>query len=199
MEKILLVASSNRGKLREISDMLADTGWEIRSLADFPDAPALPPEDAPDFFGNALIKAKAAMEATGLIALGDDSGLVVDYLNGEPGVRSARYAEPDHNDEKNNQKLLFNMKDCPAERRTARFVSAMALVLPDGRIYRSEGICEGSIGYTLKGSEGFGYDPLFIVTDMNKTMAELSLAEKNQISHRRKALDQILKILLEIA
>ncbi len=198
MKKVLLVASSNKGKLREISEMLAASDWEIKSLADFPDL-ELPPEDAPDFIGNALIKAKAGMESTGLITLGDDSGLMVDFLNGEPGVRSARYAEPDHNDAANNQKLLVNMQDCPKESRRARFVSAMVLACPDGCIYQAEGICEGSIGFDLVGNEGFGYDPLFIVEGLNKTMAELSLAEKNQISHRRKALDQILKILLEIA
>lgn len=198
MEKKLLVASGNKGKLREIRELLADSGWEVFSLADFPNV-EMPPEDAPDFFGNAQIKAEAAMKATGLCALGDDSGLVVDYLNGEPGVRSARYAEPEHDDAANNAKLLRNMADCPAEQRSARFVSAMALALPDGRVFESTGACEGSIGYELIGDEGFGYDPLFVVAGGTKTMAELSLDEKNAISHRRRALDGILKILLEIA
>ncbi len=193
----LLIASGNKHKVAEIKELLAGSSWQVCSLADYPQV-ELPPEDAPTFEGNAYIKAAAAAKATGLWTLADDSGLAVDYLQGEPGVRSARYAGEDKDDDANNRKLLAAMTDCPADERTARFVCALALVSPDGESFTANGTCEGRIGYEERGTMGFGYDPLFIMEDGTHTMAELDMAAKNEISHRAKALRQMLPVLLEI-
>lgn len=194
----LLIASGNRHKVAEIAKLLQGTSWEVCSLADFPDV-ELPPEDAPDFAGNARIKAVAASKATGLWTLADDSGLAVDYLAGAPGVRSARYAGEQKDDNANNQKLLAAMQDCPQEQRTARFICALSLVSPTGEEFTAQGVCEGAIGYEERGELGFGYDPLFIMPDGLHTMAELDMAAKNQVSHRARALAALLPTLLEIA
>ena len=166
-------------------------GWVVKSLRDFPDI-VIPAEDAPDFLGNALIKARAAAKQTGLLTLADDSGLAVDALDGAPGVRSARYAGEEHDDAANNAKLLRAMAAVPAAKRTACFMCCIALVASDGREDHAVGVCEGRIALEPKGEDGFGYDPLFIVDGLNKTMAELTMAEKNKISHRGKALKEIL-------
>lgn len=197
----LLIASGNEHKVAEISRLLAGTGWEVVSLRDFPDL-ELPPEDADSFAGNAEIKARAGAAATGLWTLADDSGLAVDYLGGAPGVHSARYAGEEKDDEANNRKLLAAMADCPRERRTARFICALVLVGPQGQVYRTEGRCEGRIGYEGRGEQGFGYDPLFWLEGLGErdvTMAELSMAEKNKLSHRAAALEAMLPHLLELA
>lgn len=194
----LLIASGNRHKVAEIAKLLQGTSWEVCSLADFPDV-ELPPEDAPDFAGNARIKAVAASKATGLWTLADDSGLAVDYLAGAPGVRSARYAGEQKDDNANNQKLLAAMRDCPQEQRTARFICALSLVSPTGEEFTAQGVCEGAIGYEERGKLGFGYDPLFIMPDGVHTMAELDMAAKNQVSHRARALAALLPTLREIA
>lgn len=194
----LLIASGNRHKVAEIAEMLKDTPWQVVSLADFPEL-ELPPEDADTFAGNAYIKAAAAAKATGLWTLADDSGLAVDFLDGAPGVYSARYAGEQKNDDANNQKLLAAMQDCPEDQRTARFICSLSLVAPDGRKYAAEGRCEGSIGYVECGNLGFGYDPLFVMADGKKTMAELTMEEKNLVSHRAAALSKMQKILVEIA
>lgn len=193
----LLIATGNKNKVRELQEMLDPAKWQVKSLKDFPQV-VMPPEDKPDFLGNAMVKAKAAAEQTGLLTLADDSGLVVDALNGAPGVHSARYAGEGHDDEANNQKLLRELAGCPMEKRTARFVSCIALVLPDGRVESATGTCEGRIGLAKAGTEGFGYDPLFIVEGLGKTMAELTLEEKNAVSHRGKALQEILLKLQEL-
>lgn len=193
----LLIATGNKNKVKELQEMLEPTKWQVKSLKDFPQV-VIPPEDKPDFLGNAMVKAKAAAEQTGLLTLADDSGLVVDALDGAPGVHSARYAGEGHDDEANNQKLLAELAGCPMEKRTARFVSCIALVTPDGRVESATGTCEGSIGLEKAGTEGFGYDPLFIVEGLGKTMAELTLEEKNAVSHRGKALQEILLKLQEL-
>lgn len=193
----LLIASGNRHKVAEIAELLRDTAWEVVSLADYP-AIELPPEDAPTFAGNAYIKAAAAARASGLWTLADDSGLSVDHLGGAPGVRSARYAGEQKDDAANNRKLLAAMQDCPPEQRTARFICALSLVSPTGEEFRAEGRCEGTIGYVERGNMGFGYDPLFIMADGEHTMAELDMAAKNQISHRARALREMLPQLLKI-
>ncbi|HIU10953.1 MAG TPA: RdgB/HAM1 family non-canonical purine NTP pyrophosphatase [Candidatus Avidehalobacter gallistercoris] len=194
----LLIASGNRHKVTEIAKLLQGTTWEVCSLADFPDV-ELPPEDAPDFAGNARIKAVAASKATGLWVLADDSGLAVDYLNGEPGVRSARYAGEQKDDNANNQKLLAAMQNCSREQRTARFICVLSLVSPTGEEFTAQGVCEGTIGYEERGEFGFGYDPLFVMSDGVHTMAELDMAAKNQVSHRARALAALLPTLLKIA
>ena len=191
----ILLATGNGNKVKELQKMLDEQpqskGWVVKSLRDFPDI-VIPAEDAPDFLGNALIKARAAAKQTGLLTLADDSGLAVDALDGAPGVRSARYAGEEHDDAANNAKLLRAMAAVPAAKRTARFMCCIALVAPDGREDHAVGVCEGRIALEPKGEEGFGYDPLFIVDGLNKTMAELTMAEKNKISHRGKALKEIL-------
>ena len=194
----LLIASGNRHKVAEIAELLQGTAWEVVCLADYPEV-ELPPEDADTFAGNAKIKAVAAAKATGLWTLADDSGLAVDYLDGAPGVYSARYAGEQKDDDANNRKLLAAMQDCPAELRTARFICALSLVSPDGEEFSAEGRCEGTIGFAERGDMGFGYDPLFIMPDGERTMAELDMAEKNRISHRAAALREILPVLLQKA
>ena len=186
----IVVATGNAHKLVEIEAILgaAMPGVRfvsIKQLGDFED----PEETGTTFAENALIKARAAVAETGFAAVADDSGLVVDALNGEPGVYSARYAGMHGDDAANNAKLLGNMADVPAPERTARFMSVVALVRPDGTELTGTGACEGTIGFEGRGSNGFGYDPLFLPQDTpGKTMAELTPEEKNAISHRYHAL-----------
>ena len=193
----LLLATGNQNKVKELQQLLAGSSWRVLSLRDFPDL-VMPPEDADTFLGNAVIKARTGAVGSGLWTLADDSGLVVDWLGGRPGVYSARYAGPEKDDKQNNKKLLAEMLNCPDDKRQARFVSAVALMSPDGRLFSAEGVCEGVIGKVEQGEFGFGYDPLFIVEGLGKTMSQLRLAEKNQISHRAKALAGIKDILLEL-
>lgn len=186
----IVVATGNAHKLVEIEAILgaAMPGVRfvsIKQLGDYED----PEETGTTFAENALIKARAAVAETGFAAVADDSGLVVDALNGEPGVYSARYAGVHGDDAANNAKLLGNMADVPAPERTARFMSVVALVRPDGTALTGTGACEGAIGFEGRGSNGFGYDPLFLPQDTpGKTMAELTPEEKNAISHRYHAL-----------
>lgn len=193
----LLIATGNKNKVRELQEMLDSKKWQVKSLRDFPNV-VIPPEDAPDFLGNAFIKARAAAEQTGLLTIADDSGLAVDALDGAPGVLSARYAGAGHDDDANNKKLLVELGELPLAKRTARFVSCIALVTPEGREEHAIGTCEGKIGFEEIGTEGFGYDPLFIVDGLDKTMSQLTLEEKNAVSHRGKALKEILSKLNEI-
>jgi len=187
--KELVVATRNRGKLEEIRAVLAGVVETVRCSADFFDFPDTV-EDGATFAENALKKAREAMLFTGFPALADDSGLAVDVLKGAPGVYSARYAGEGADDASNNRKLLAEMTEVPLERRRAAFVCAMAFVTPDG----SEGMFTGSIGGCIlpeeRGKGGFGYDPLFLVDGLGRTMAELTLEEKNKISHRGQALRQ---------
>ncbi len=195
----LLVASGNEHKVAEIRELLRGSVWEVASLRDFPQL-QMPEETAPDFVGNAALKAQAGVAATGLWTLADDSGLEVDYLHGAPGVYSARYAGEQKDDAANNRKLLAAMQNCPAGERGARFVCALVLAGPAGQRFEALGRCEGRIGYAERGSQGFGYDPLFFVQAYDdKTMAELNMAEKNQISHRAAALAEMLPVLQRLA
>ena len=152
-------------------------------------------ETGTTFEENALLKAKAVMEASGMAAIADDSGLMVDALDGAPGIFSARFAGEQRSDADNNEKVLQLLEDVADANRTARFFCAIAIVLPNGDEYTVEGTCEGVILRALQGEGGFGYDPLFYVPDMGKTFAELSMEEKNRISHRghanRKAVEII--------
>jgi XTP/dITP diphosphohydrolase len=187
--KRLVFASGNRHKLAEITTMLAPHGWQVEPLV------LTVEEDAPSFAGNAEKKARAALAETGLPSLADDSGLEVDALGGAPGVLSARYAGPAQDDAANNVKLLAALADVPEARRTARFRCALVFVAPDGTRLVREGTCEGSIGFAPRGSGGFGYDPLFLVGDSGRTMAELTAAEKNRVSHRARALELLVAAL----
>lgn len=183
----LLVATRNRGKLKEIRAVLDGLVDELLCAAD---VPALPEtvEDGATFVDNALKKAREACQASGLPVLADDSGLVVDGLDGRPGVLSARFAGPDADDAANNSKLLAELAMLPRASRKAAFVCVMAFVHPDGTEQVFQGMVSGRILDGLRGEGGFGYDPLFLVDGFQQTMAELSLEEKNHISHRGQAL-----------
>lgn len=187
--KELVVATRNRGKLKEIRAALAGVVEAVRSAADFPGFTETV-EDGATFAENALKKAREAMRFTGLPALADDSGLVVEALDGRPGVHSARFAGEGADDAANNRKLLAEMEGIPPERRLAAFECAMAFVAPDGAERLFGGRVGGRILTEERGGEGFGYDPLFLVDGFGRTMAELALAEKNAISHRGQALRQ---------
>ncbi|CAH2031200.1 XTP/dITP diphosphatase [Trichlorobacter ammonificans] len=185
--KQLLVATRNRGKMKEIGAYLKDSVEELLCLVDLPHLPETV-EDGTTFAENALKKAREASAASGLPVIADDSGLTVDALNGLPGVISARYAGEPSNDEANNRKLLRELKDIPADRRGGAFVCMLAFVHPDGTEALFEGKIAGRILETPRGDGGFGYDPLLLIPDQNATMAELSVEQKNRISHRGQAL-----------
>ncbi len=187
--KRIVFATGNAGKMKEIRMILADIGYEIVSMKEagiFVDIQ----ENGSTYEGNALIKARAvAAESVGDIVLADDSGLEIDSLGGEPGVYSARYMGEDTPYSVKNANLIERLNGVPDEKRTARFVCAIAAVLPDGRELTTRAAIEGRIGYEEKGSGGFGYDPIFYVPELHKTTAELTGEEKNLVSHRGKALE----------
>ena len=191
--RTIVVATGNAHKLTEIEDILSrvlpDVAFvALGQLGDFED----PEETGTTFLENALIKAEAAVAQTGLTAIADDSGLVVDALDGEPGVYSARYAGVHGDDAANNAKLLEKLGGVADDARTARFMSVIALVDASGMVLTGTGACEGVIGYDSRGENGFGYDPLFLPADTpGKTMAELTPSEKNAISHRFHALQDL--------
>ena len=191
--RTIVVATGNAHKLTEIETILSRVLPDVRfvalgQLGDFED----PEENGATFLENAIIKAEAAVEETGLSAIADDSGLVVDALDGEPGVYSARYAGVHGDDAANNAKLLANMDGVDDTERTARFMSVIALIDADGMVLTGTGACEGTIGHAPRGENGFGYDPLFLPADTpGKTMAELTPDEKNAISHRFHALEDL--------
>jgi len=190
----LLVATRNAGKLKEIRRLLGELGIEVKGLDAFPEFPEIE-EDGETFAANAVKKAEAANKFTGLATLADDSGLEVAALDGAPGVRSARYAGARATDADNNRKLLAALRDVPAERRQGAFCCAMALVRPGEEPRVFHGRVEGLILDAERGSGGFGYDPLFLVREYGKTMAELPLEVKNRISHRGQALRQVVEFL----
>mgnify|MGYP000924408897 CR=1 FL=1 len=192
----IVLASRNKGKIRELHELLAESGIaaEVLSLADFPELPEIE-EDGATFQENAMKKATIVTAATGLITLADDSGLEVDVLGGQPGVMSARFAGLHGNDRANNALLLDKLQDIPEEQRRARFRCAIAIAAPDGKIETCEGFCEGVIGFAPKGEGGFGYDPLFFIPEQGMTMAELPEGTKNRISHRAKAMQKAIAII----
>ncbi|MDD2401820.1 MAG: XTP/dITP diphosphatase [Clostridia bacterium] len=190
----LVVATRNKGKIKEIGKMLKDVNIEVLSLEDFSNIPEIE-ETGTTFLENALSKARVVSEVTNCLTLADDSGLEVDALRGQPGVYSARFAGEHSDDDKNNFKLLKLMDGVPFEKRTARFVSVIAIMTPEGKSYYTKGFCEGHILKQLRGTGGFGYDPLFYIAEIKKTMAEIDLEEKNKISHRGKALKEAISIL----
>lgn len=186
----ILLATANRGKIKEIKHILEGLDIEIVTLDDYPGL-RLPPEDGSTFRENALVKARAAASETGVAALADDSGLEVDFLGGLPGIRSARYAGDGASDRDNWLKLLKELEGVGREKRRARFRCAVALVWPDGAEEVFEGSFEGVISEEPKGTHGFGYDPVFFIPAMGKTAAELTPDEKNSVSHRAKALEKL--------
>jgi XTP/dITP diphosphohydrolase len=188
----IVLATRNKGKVKEFAGLLEGLVGNVISLGDL-DSPPEVVEDADTFRGNALKKARAIAEYSGKPALADDSGLVVDALGGRPGVRSARYAGEDAKDTDNNAKLLEELKT--SSHRSARFVCFLALVFPGGRELVAEGVCKGEILDELRGEGGFGYDPVFYLPDRMKTMAEVPPDIKNRISHRARAVHNLLEIL----
>jgi len=187
----LLLATRNRNKVHEFSHMLESLTLAIRTLDDFPDAPEVI-EDGGTFEANAVKKAVTLAKHTGLLTLADDSGLMVDALGGEPGVRSSRYAGENPTDFENNTKLLEQMKNVEDDRRHATFVCCIALADKNGVIRTVTGRCEGQILEDARGREGFGYDPLFAKGGYNLSFAEMSLEIKNRVSHRAMALEKAL-------
>lgn len=187
----ILLATTNPGKLREVKAVLGELPVRLVGLTDFPDVPE-PVEDAPTFEGNARIKALYYAGQTGMWALADDSGLEVDALDGAPGVYSARYAGVDGGDAANNAKLIEALRGTPQERRTARFRCVVVLARPEEVLAVGSGAIEGVIIDEPRGANGFGYDPHFFVPSLGKTTAELPPEHKNRISHRGRALADIL-------
>jgi len=188
--KTVVFASRNRGKIREIRALLEDLPIVLRSLDDFPDAPEVE-EDGDTFLENALKKALAIARYTGCAAMADDSGLTVDALGGAPGVHSARYAGEGADDGRNIEKLLREMQDIPEKERGAAFRCVLVLCEPDGSCESFEGAWEGRIAEKPDGDGGFGYDPVFYLPGLGKTVARLSLEEKNRLSHRARAMERL--------
>lgn len=192
----LVIATNNKNKIIEIENKLSGiNALELIPLNQFADPPDVI-EDGATFQENAEKKAKAIARFAGYPAMADDSGLVVDALDGRPGVYSARYSGKSATDTDRNRKILEEMKDVPDPDRSARFVCVVAISLPNGTCHFAEGMCEGFIAQTMSGNHGFGYDPIFFLPDLGKTMAELSLDEKNRISHRARALETAREILI---
>ncbi len=192
----VIIASGNKGKLKEFKELMGDLPVDVKSLADYPEIGDIE-ENGASFAENAYIKAKAVFDATGCLCIADDSGLEVDALDGAPGIYSARYAGEDKDDAANNAKLLAALADVPAEKRGAQFYCAIVAIDQNGKRYDAEGIVRGVILREQRGDNGFGYDPLFYVPEFDKTTAELSMDEKNAISHRGKAVRRIVEILKE--
>lgn len=192
--KELVVATKNEGKLREIRDFLQDLEVSILSLRDFPPFPPLK-EDGKTFRENALKKARATARRTNRLTIADDSGLEVDALGGKPGVLSARFAGDGAADAENNRKLLQLLEGVEPPHRGASFRCVIAVVDVEGREALVEAECRGTMALSERGSNGFGYDPLFIVPELGKTLAELSLDQKNRVSHRGKALAALQDVL----
>lgn len=188
--KRVIFATSNEGKMKEIREIMKDLDIELLSLKDAGLNPDID-ENGSTFEENAIIKAKQVMELTGEIVMADDSGLEVDYLDKAPGIYSARFMGEDTSYDVKNQYIIDKLAQAKDEERSARFVCVIACAFPDGRIITSEGIIEGYIAKEIKGTNGFGYDPIFYVPQYNCTTAELTSDVKNEISHRGKALRNI--------
>jgi len=183
----IVFATSNEGKMREVRAILEDTGMEILSMKEAGISVEVV-EDGKTFEENAIIKAKTISKETDAIVLADDSGLEIDYLNKEPGIYSARYMGENTSYDIKNRNLIDRLSGVPDEKRTARFVCAIAAALPDGKVITTRGTIEGIIGYEIQGENGFGYDPIFYVPEYGCTTAQLSPEQKNEVSHRGKAL-----------
>ena len=185
--KRIIFATPKEGKMKEIRLIMEDSGYEVVSLKEAGISADIV-EDGTTFEENAVIKASAIAKLTGELAMADDSGLEVDYMDKAPGIYSARFLGEDTDYDIKNNYILDKLKDVPLEQRSARFVCAIALAKPDGSAVTKRATIEGYIGYEIRGENGFGYDPIFMVPEFDKTTAELSIEEKNKISHRAKAL-----------
>ena len=180
-----VIATHNAKKLKELKRILEPLGFDAMIREDLPEVE----ETGTTFAENALLKAESACKETGMPAIADDSGLMVDALDGAPGVYSARYAGEGATDKQRYEKLLSELEAVPEEKRTARFASAVCCVFPDGKVITAEGTCEGKIAYGPTGEGGFGYDPVFLVGD--RSYAEMTAEEKDSISHRGLALSKL--------
>lgn len=194
----LVVSSRNRKKIGEIAELLLPHGIEVLSVADFPDVPEVI-EDAETFAGNAAKKASEVARHLSRWVLGEDSGLMVDALGGAPGVYSARYSGEGATDESNNEKLLAELASVPNEKRTARYVCHAAVADPSGTIrLQVEAACRGRILHEPRGTNGFGYDPLFLIPEYHQTFGELSPAVKRHLSHRARAFERLVPELVRL-
>ncbi len=196
MKKRVIVASGNQGKIKEIREILAPLDLEVVSMKDAGIEVDVE-ETGQSFEENALLKAKGIATLTDDLVIADDSGLEIDYLNKEPGIYSARYLGRDVSYDVKNQNLLDRMEGVPDEKRSARFVCAVAAILPNKKELVVRGVMEGRIGYEIKGEYGFGYDPIFYLPEYGKSSAEILPEEKNKISHRGKALQKMFLLLKE--
>ena len=190
MMQSIIIATKNAGKAKDFERILKAYGVEVKTLLDFPSIEDVE-ETGKTFEENAIIKAEAISKKLNRMVIADDSGVMVDALDGKPGVYSARYAGEDKDDEANNDKVLKELADIPEKNRTARFYCAIAIAIPEKSTITVNGTCEGSILFERRGTNGFGYDPIFFVTSLEKSMAELTPEEKNQISHRANAMKKL--------
>ena len=190
----ILIATNNLGKVKEIKDILDSHKIKILTMKDFPPLPKIE-EDGKTYQENAFKKARKVSEYTGKICLADDSGLEIDYLKGKPGIYSSRWG---NSDEERINKVLRLLENVPKNKRNAKFVCVVVLVFTDGKIYMVKEECKGSIIFNPKGEQGFGYDPIFLVLEYDKTFAELGDKIKNQISHRGKAMRRMINIINEL-
>ena len=193
--KRIIFATSNEGKMKEIRLIMEDSGYEVLSLKEAGVVADIE-ENGSTFEENAVIKATEIAKITGELVLADDSGLEVDYLDKAPGIYSARFLGEDTDYTVKNNYIIDKLSGVPLKQRSARFVCAIALARPDGTAVTRRATIEGYIGYEIRGENGFGYDPIFMVPEFDKTTAELSIDEKNKISHRAKALRAMKEVLL---
>ncbi|KIL46245.1 XTP/dITP diphosphatase [Jeotgalibacillus campisalis] len=195
--KKVLIATANKGKAKEFESLFAPLGFEVTTLLDYPEMEEVE-ETGETFKENAILKAEAASNQFKVMAIADDSGLLIDALNGDPGVYSARYAGKEKNDEENIKKVLRNLQGIPAEKRTARFHCTLAVSVPGEKTLTVTGECEGMITTEKLGDGGFGYDPIFWIEDQSCTLAQMTREEKSAISHRGKALEKLKEVLPKI-
>jgi XTP/dITP diphosphohydrolase len=188
--KEIVIATKNKGKAKEFEKLFSAHGFQVKTLLDYPEIEEVE-ETGTTFEENAVLKAEAVSKQLNRAVIGDDSGLIVDALEGRPGIYSARYAGAEKSDEANLVKVLNELNHIPDEKRTARFYCALAVAIPGQSTYTVCGTCEGEILKEKRGTNGFGYDPIFYVYEKKRAMAELSSEEKNSISHRAKALEKL--------
>jgi XTP/dITP diphosphohydrolase len=188
--KEIVIATKNKGKAKEFENLFSKYDFTVKTLLDFPEINDVE-ETGSTFEENAILKAEAVAKELNRSVISDDSGLIVDALNGRPGIYSARYAGEEKSDEANIDKVLEELQDVPKEKKSARFYCALAVAVPGRQTYTVYGTCEGEILNERRGTNGFGYDPIFYVNEKNCAMAELSSDEKNSISHRAKALEKL--------
>jgi XTP/dITP diphosphohydrolase len=197
MVKEIIIATKNKGKVKDFEVLFNERGYQVSSLLDFPEISDVE-ETGSTFVENAILKAEEIAEALNKMVIADDSGLSIDALDGRPGVYSARYAGEEKSDRNNIEKVLEELEGVPTETRTARFHCALALAIPNEKTLIVEGTCEGMITEKPEGENGFGYDPIFFVKEQNKTMAQLTSAEKSKISHRANALKKLEQIIDDV-